>query len=112
MKKKIIFTFILIPLIQSSVYSQSYLLSIDTALAYYPLNIGDKWVFDETITTTILPIEVTFRDWSLEVIEDTLLSNNKHYKQLVNIIYGTSPYYSISYERIDSSEFRVYKFDQ
>jgi hypothetical protein len=112
MKKKIVFGFILISLLQLSIQSQSQQFSIDTSLAYYPLNIGNKWVFKETITTTIPPIEIIIRDWSLEIIKDTLLSNNKIYKKEVNIIYGTSPYYSISYERIDSSESKVFQFDQ
>jgi hypothetical protein len=114
MKKKI--KYIIISLViafisPSNLHSQSDSAFPDTTLTYYPLSIGDKWVFDEYATSTIPPIITIHRVWSLEVIKDTLMPNNEDYFLVQQINYGGTPTIGMSYERIDSAELKVYRYD-
>jgi len=111
MKKKIFYTIILISITFSSFYSQSQQLRIDTALAYYPLNIGNKWVFDEIATSTIPPIITIHRVWTMEIIGDTLMPNNENYFKVEQVIFDDVPIQSYTFERIDSSNLIVLKYD-
>jgi hypothetical protein len=111
MKKKILFTLIIVSLFQLLIKSQTQQINIDTALTYYPLNIGNKWVFDETATSTIPPIITIQRVWSLEIIGDTLMPNNENYFTVQQIMYDDVLTLSLSFERIDSVNTRVLKYD-
>ncbi|MEW6193978.1 MAG: hypothetical protein AB1521_02345 [Bacteroidota bacterium] len=83
----------------------------DSLLNYYPLHLGNKWIFSELYMTTIDPFEFVNRKWIKEVIKDTIMPNNKTYKKIVRITYDTPKYISVSFERIDSSQLKVYQYD-
>jgi hypothetical protein len=108
--KKLLIIFLL--LFNSFSVAQSSVIHSDTALSYYPLNIGDKWIYNETIITTIPPVEIITRLWKSEVIKDTLMSNNRWYYETRRSIfpreYSSSNLY---YVRIDTSELKIYEYD-
>ncbi len=78
----------------------------ETILSYYPLTIGNKWVYNEnTIIYDPYP-----HGWERivvkEVIGDTIAPNGKHYYQLVD----ETLWESSVLERVDSSEGKVYRY--
>jgi hypothetical protein len=82
----------------------------DEELKFYPLAIGNKWVYDTwgwwwdgTIYHTYSGI--TYR----EVIGDTILDNGQFYYKLFDPTTFNYPYYL--FERIDSSSGKVFRYD-
>lgn len=82
---------------------------LDSLKCYYPLETGDKWIFDRYDQSSVETMNCL---WSLEVIKDTLMPNGKTYKVIVNSLYTTPKYITTSYERIDSSKAKVFRYDQ
>ncbi|MBK9098059.1 MAG: T9SS type A sorting domain-containing protein [bacterium] len=78
-------------------------------LSYYPLAVGNKWVYDYwgwwADTTWHGFSGITYR----EVIGDTLLANGKLYYKIYDLT--TFNYPPIIFERIDSSSGKVFRFD-
>ncbi len=79
-------------------------------LHYYPLAIGNKWVYDTwgwwwdgTIYHTYSGITIR------EVIGDTIMTNGKFYYKLFDPTTFNYPYYL--FERIDSSSGKVFRYD-
>jgi hypothetical protein len=79
----------------------------EDALKYYPLEIGDRWVYDK----------YTYIEWNTyhdiftrEVMCDTILSNGNKYFQIDEHDYSF-PNINTNYERIDSSDGLIYRYD-
>lgn len=79
----------------------------ETALKFYPLEIGNRWVYDK----------YTYIEWNTyhdfyirEITRDTVLSNGKKYYQIEEYDFG-QPYINYSFERIDSSQGMIYRYD-
>ena len=68
-------------------------------LNWYPLKTGNKWVYENSIEAD------KYRN-SIEVIKDTLIQGKKYFKEKY-LSNETTNYF---YERIDSSEGKVYRF--
>lgn len=81
-------------------------------LSYYPLNTGNYWEYKEVISgfdgNEYINEEYNY---SLEVVGDTLLPNNKIYKKIAVTNLDTSIGTGFRYERIDSSTGNVYRYD-
>lgn len=81
-----------------------------TLLDYYPLQIGNRWEYEDKFEdfqkdTTI------FKYFSVEVIGDTLLPNQKRYQVLRRKSIPDTVPHEYSYERIDSTSFNIYRYD-
>ncbi len=78
----------------------------DEYLNYYPLAVGNKWVYDK-----YTHIEWnTYHDIFIRtVVGDSLLPNGKRYFHLFEDVVGS--YSQTYFERIDSSEGKVYRYD-
>jgi hypothetical protein len=78
----------------------------EEVLNYYPLVVGNKWVYDKHTQSGWN----TYHDIFIRtVVGDSLLPNGKKYFHLFEDIVG---FYSQTYfERIDSSEGKVYRYD-
>ena len=114
MKKKILFitAYYLLSIISTTLtFSQSVELKFDSVLTYYPIDIGNKWVFDEYATSTIEPIITIHRVWSIEFVKDTLMPNNESYTALQKKYYDGTPAGGFKYERIDTVELKVLQYD-
>jgi hypothetical protein len=79
----------------------------ETAFKFYPLEIGNRWVYDK----------YTYIEWNTyhdiyirEVTGDTVLSNGKKYNKIEEYDFG-QPYINFSFERMDSSEGMIYRYD-
>ncbi|MBC8183695.1 T9SS type A sorting domain-containing protein [candidate division KSB1 bacterium] len=106
MKKIIIltlFTFILFP-------NKSILAQIDTtSLSLYPLHTGNYWEYSEIICESPFDCDTTY--FSLEVIGNTLLPNDKLYKIIVKkSIPDSNNFREYIYERVDSVTANVYRY--
>ena len=81
----------------------------EEVLNYYPLAIGNKWVYDYwgwwADTSYHGYSGITYR----EVIGDTILSNGKSYFKIYDPT--TFNYPPILFERIDTSSGKVFRFD-
>lgn len=75
-------------------------------LNYYPLSVGNKWVFDEvTVVQDPLP-NVFFNIIVKEVLGDTIAPNDKHYYKIIDQTIWETPVL----ERVDSTDGKVYRF--
>ena len=84
-------------------------ISPDPELAlYYPLKTGDKWVYDGFIR--IYP-ETESYQFIREINDEVIKPNQKSYFEVEEYFAG-SAYTSKYYERIDSANARVYRFDE
>ena len=79
----------------------------ETAFKFYPLEIGNRWVYDK----------YTYIEWNTyhdiyirEITRDTVLSNGKKYYQIEEYDFG-QPYINHSFERMDSSQGMIYRYD-
>lgn len=100
-KISIIFIFlILIIFSPNTFYAHN---SSDSLLSFYPLQIGDQWIYDEL---SISDNEIETHQWKLEVIKDTLMPNNKVYKMI-----GNSFSDNFVFERVDTTQFRIYEYN-
>ena len=79
--------------------------SLSAALAYYPLQEGNKWQyrFNSPSGSSEQSGAYPYR----EVVGDTLLPNGKLYKKILE---GFRAPYVLAFERIDSTEAIVYRF--
>lgn len=77
-------------------------------LAFYPLEQGNYWEYSETHTNATIFIKQI--NYSLEVIGDTVLSNNLQYKVIQNKFLPDTIQASLVFERIDSTTGNVYRF--
>ncbi len=78
----------------------------DNVLNFYPLNIGNKWVYDEyTYIEGNTYHDILIR----EVTTDSILPNGKNYFQLEEYLYSLSNI-TYSFERIDTANGLVYRF--
>ncbi len=114
MKKNIIFihTLLLLFIVSATItFSQNKELKFDSVLTYYPIDIGDKWVFDEYATSTWPPIITIHRVWSLEFIKDTLMPNNERYTARQQNYHNSTPTIGFTYERVDTVELKVFRYD-
>ena len=85
--------------------------SLFTALSFYPLNNGDYWEYREDFWDySFPPFYYDSSFYSIQVIGDTILSNNLKYKILEKrkIPDNDQPFYF--FERIDSSTANVYRY--
>ena len=79
--------------------------SVPTSLLnYYPLKIGNKWIYDQTTIVDDFPPQVYFNTIVKEVIRDSVAPNNKKYF----VIKEDSNDYFL--ERIDSTTGKVYRY--
>jgi hypothetical protein len=110
MKNKIIFLCFFIFLLYTKITPQvAGISSLDSSLAFYPMKIGNKWAFNETITF-IDPPYIQLRVWSQEILEDTLMPNGQNYRVIKNVYSDNNPISDYSFERIDSSQNKIFKY--
>ena len=112
MKKRLILIINLILLVfifSIQIPAQARESNIDSALAYYPLSIGDKWIFDVDYTYHAPPYVTIEYVWVVEVVKDTLMPNNETYF-LMHQFSDPPPIY-LAFERIDSVQLKVYTYD-
>ena len=76
-------------------------------LAYYPLSVGDYWIYKVSDWSYPYYSEDTF---TKKVISKETLSNNKEYFKIEEKYHGSSYSYFV-YERVDSVNGLVYRFD-
>ena len=77
-------------------------------LNFYPLAIGNKWIYDDT---SVLNPDVTHHTYILEVLDDSLAPNGKLYFHLKERIVQYSDDYAQNFlERIDSLGGKVYGY--
>jgi len=81
-------------------------LPIEEALKYYPLAIGNKWVFDKTTVSYDPYPQYSHQILVKEVLGDTIAANGKHYYYLKD----ETVWEEDVLERIDSSEGKVYRY--
>jgi len=106
MKKFMILIFFILILVQN----KSILAQIDTtSLSLYPLHTGNYWEYSEILCDT--PFICDTIHFSLEVIGDTLLPNDKLYKIIVKkSIPDSNNFREYIYERVDSVTANVYRY--
>ena len=97
---KIILVLLLLMVISSYLKAQN---SNDSLLSFYPLTIGNKWIFDEL---SISDNVIETRQWKLEVLKDTLMPNNKFYKMISNSLFN-----NFTFERIDTNQLKIYEYN-
>jgi len=97
---KTILVLILLMVISSYLKAQN---STDSLLSFYPLTIGNKWIFDEL---SISDNAIETHRWKLEVLKDTLMPNNKVYKMISNSLFN-----NFTFERIDTNKLRIYEYN-
>ncbi len=78
----------------------------DEVLSYYPLAIGNKWIYDENTLIHDPYPSGSHRIVVKEVIGDTIPPNGKHYFQIID----ETLWESYVLERVDSSEGKVYRY--
>lgn len=79
---------------------------------YYPIQIGNEWHYREKSEKFIDRLSWTRNDWSMKIEKDTILSNGKKYFKIINTFNDTFIYEdSVFYERIDTANLLVYRFD-
>ena len=78
--------------------------------AYYPLSIGNYWIYKMEIWDNWPVISYSEDTFTREVVSKETLSNNKEYFKIEEIYHGSS-YTNYVYERIDSVNGHVYRFD-
>ncbi|MGD8305401.1 MAG: T9SS type A sorting domain-containing protein, partial [Ignavibacteria bacterium] len=79
----------------------------DAVLNYYPLAIGNRWVYDESTVTHHDPYpNYSHRILVKEVLKDTIASNGKKYYK----INDETLWENSVLERVDSSEGKVYRY--
>ncbi|GEM_PF-975403 len=101
MKSKIVFYFILSVL---SLVNSKYIFAADTnAISYFPLQIGNVYVYNVSITQSGQPPQSTIYRGS--VIADTLLLNNRYFKL------SGFPKYVTGWYRVDSLTGSLMKLD-
>ncbi len=76
-------------------------------ISFYPLQVGNKWVYSSGTCIHGYPINCTGSASVTEVIGDTIMPNNKKYFILRNGKANSQ----ISLERIDSSTAKVYRYN-
>ena len=74
-------------------------------LNYYPLAIGNKWIYNEYQWGQLANLLIK------EIVTDTMLPNGKGYYALSEYFYGGGGPV-LSYERIDSINGKVYRYDE
>jgi hypothetical protein len=77
-------------------------------LAFYPLQDGNYWEYSETHTNATIFVKQI--NYSLEVIGDTVLSNNLQYKVIQKKFIPDTIQASHVFERIDSTTGNIYRF--
>lgn len=56
---------------------------IDEALRFYPLEVGNYWIYRDIYIDGFLPPDTTY--YSIEVVADTILANGQAYKMLKSV---------------------------
>jgi len=80
----------------------------DEVLNYYPLAVGNKWVYDYIIDPDDPGLPNDAGIYIREVLKDTILANGNLYAKLYD---ETLNYFAaIIYERVDSSSGKVYRY--
>jgi hypothetical protein len=89
-----------------------------SSLKYYPLSVGNKWIYNSALKyydNSSLQWETIHYLTMIKADKDTIMSNNKKYLKLIactNTSKTKSGYFlPIDYQRVDSTEARVYRFD-
>jgi len=82
--------------------------SLDEALKYYPIQTGDYWEYKNHYWQ--FPFYYDSSAHSVEIIGDTILSNNYKYKILLKKNIPDDGFSSKIYERVDSSTACVYRY--
>jgi hypothetical protein len=82
--------------------------SLQIALLYYPLNDGDYWEYSQSFWHDPYYSETSY--FSIEVVGDTILVNEKKYKILERRTIPDDGQSSVYFERIDSSTANIYRY--
>lgn len=78
---------------------------------YYPLNIGNKWIFNYTSIDYLPPIPIFTTDlYSREVVDFLTLPNGKNYFK-IDHKYASDDYILSYYERIDSNSGKILRYE-
>ncbi|WP_050951062.1 T9SS type A sorting domain-containing protein [Ignavibacterium album] len=78
--------------------------------SYYPLKVGNKWIYDKTTIVYDFPPQITYDTVIKKVICDSVAQNNKKYFVLKEeSILGSTEYFL---ERIDSTNGKIFRFVQ
>ena len=78
----------------------------DEVLNYYPLAVGNKWIYDKTTVTYDPYPQYSHQILVKEVLRDTIAANGKHYYYLKD----ETVWEEDVLERIDSSEGKVHRY--
>ncbi|WP_290662751.1 T9SS type A sorting domain-containing protein [Ignavibacterium sp.] len=78
--------------------------------SYYPLKVGNKWIYDKTTIVYDFPPQITYDTVIKKVIRDSVAQNNKKYFVLKEESISGSVEYFL--ERIDSATGKVFRFVQ
>jgi hypothetical protein len=78
----------------------------EEVLNYYPLAIGNKWIYEEVTYVQDPYPNVDFRIQVKEVLGDTIAPNGKHYYKVID----ESLWESSVLERVDSTDGKVYRY--
>ena len=81
-------------------------------LEFNPLDIGLKLIYNYSTYSGYPYWEEQKYDYSVEVIKDTLLDNGKYYRQLKRTENVGNHYVYYEYQRIDSANCLVYRYQQ
>lgn len=79
-------------------------------LAYYPLSVGNYWIYKMEIWDSWPIISYSEDTFTRKVVSKETLSNNKEYFKIEETYHG-SAYTNYVYERVDSANGLVYRFD-
>ena len=82
----------------------------DEVFNYYPLAIGNKWVYTQEVHEA-WTLEVVYSYFLREVIGDSMMTNNQRYKKVKEYdAYIDNEF--IFYERVDSTTALVYRYSE
>jgi hypothetical protein len=118
---KLLFCFIPIFFITSLPVQAQTQEEIEEALRFYPLEVGNHWVYRDIYIDGFLPPDTTY--YSIEVVADTVLANGQAYKKLESVNNIFSPHYEfdvrtneanqrvVNYlERVDEATANIYQW--
>ncbi|MCH8558611.1 MAG: T9SS type A sorting domain-containing protein [Balneolia bacterium] len=94
---------------------------IEEALRFYPLEVGNHWVYRDIYIDGFLPPDTTY--YSIEVVADTVLANGQAYKKLESVNNIFSAHYEFDFrtnevnqrvvnylERVDEATANIYQW--
>ena len=111
--KKLSFIVVASFILQMSLFCQEKpkeLFISNEGISFYPLAIGNKWIYYET---SVLNPNITYSILKIEILDYSLVSNGKFYFHLKqSFVQYPGQYEQDFYERVDSSDGKVYAYSE